>query len=157
MPSPWDYRSDQRAAFLLASRYFIVLADEKMNPLYDYAYMKGAKYSRMKNTGKGFFVPIDEPAEQVRFDSYNVARSALITIGSTPVANVPVGQYNLVVVRTVDWEPTVVLPYYVTEEIPNEQLATEQRTSDVGHEALQRLDASLYPKSMEYGQGRNDG
>lgn len=81
-----------------------------MQILYEYAYIKG--------TNKGFFARLDEPATRVMFDQPRHAKNALIRIGNSPGANVPVGQYNLLVTQYTDREPIMLLPYYVQKEVP---------------------------------------
>lgn len=118
MPSPWDYRDDQRRGVIPPRRYYIVLVDENLTPVYTYSRLVGKFYSRVKSTRKALFIKTEEPHERIYFDQYNYARYALIEIGKTPVSlNVPVGQYNLQIRETNSDEPVAVLPYYVVKEV----------------------------------------
>lgn len=117
MPSPWDYRDDQRRGVIPPRRYYIVLVDANQVVLFEYSRMVGKFYSRVKSTRKALFMSPDEKHERVYFDQYQAARHALIAIGSTPVSNVPVGQYDIQIRETYTEEPLVVLPHYVQKEI----------------------------------------
>jgi hypothetical protein len=117
MSSPWDYRDDQRRNVNWGRKYYIVLADESSNPLYEYARVVGKVYSRVKSTRKAHFVKLGEKTERVYFVEYQQARDAMIQIGRTSVCNVPVGRYNLLIVQTFENEPVACLPYYVKKEV----------------------------------------
>lgn len=117
MPSPWDYRDDQRRGVIPPRRYYIVLVNEKMEVPYEYSRMVGKFYSRNKSTRKALFMPTEVEHERVYFDQYQAARRAMIEIGSAPVSNVPVGHYNIQIRETNSDEPIAVLPHYVKKEI----------------------------------------
>jgi hypothetical protein len=117
MPNPWDYKSDQRQNVNWGRKYYIVLADESSNPLYEYARVVGKVYSRFRSTRKAHFVKLGEPIERVYFMDFQQARRAMIEIGSTAVSNVPIGRYHLLVVQTFENEPVACLPYYVKKEV----------------------------------------
>lgn len=120
MPHPWDYQSDQRRGVNWERKYYVVLADETGQPLYEYARMVGKIYSRIKSSRKAYFAPLDKKNERILFIQYTEARNAMITIAKTDVANVPVGRYLLLVMQTFENEPVASLPYYVEREIKDD-------------------------------------
>lgn len=120
MPSQWDYRSDQRRGVNWERKYYIVLADEAGQPLYEYARMVGKIYSRIKSSRKAYFAPLDKKNERIYFIQYTEARNAMVTIAKTGVANVPVGRYLLLVTQTFENEPVASLPYYVEREVKDD-------------------------------------
>lgn len=120
MPSPWDYRSDQRQGVNWERKYYIVLADETGQPLYEYVRMVGKIYSKIKSSRKAHFAPLDKKNERIYFIQYSDARNAIVTIAKATAANVPVGRYLLMVTQTFENEPVVSLPYYVEREIKDD-------------------------------------
>lgn len=119
MPSPWDYRADQRQGVNWERKYYIVLADESNQPLYEYARMIGKIYSKTKSSRQAEFVVPRKENERVYFIQYSDAKNAMIQIGRTSVSNTPVGRYHLLVMQTYENEPVACLPYYVKREITN--------------------------------------
>lgn len=120
MPSQWGYRPDQRQGVNWERKYYIVLADESGQPLYEYARMVGKIYSRIKSSRKAYFAPLEQKKERIYFVQYSEARNAMVTIAKTGVANVPVGRYLLLVTQTFENEPVASLPYYVEREIKDD-------------------------------------
>lgn len=150
MPSPWDYRPDQREGVIWERGYYLLLADEDTRePRYIFSQMKGKNYSRNKNTSKSYWEELTREHDRVRFHSYNSARYAMIEIGRANASNVPIGRYVILVLQTFDNEIVATLPLEVKRTISNEQLATDSGSTNYEHPAVQPVDSPLQTRSQQ--------